>query len=112
MKILSVFSNGNEIAIRNNMLGQEIILYNGTEMYRKATFFGGTHVFEVREGSESVEYLIKIGYNSWGLSMNVWRNGEPIVKGLGATYERCRPERRQNIPPPASTNSSYHHDLV
>lgn len=112
MKVLSVFHNGNEITIRNNMLGQEIILYNGTEMCRKASLFGRTHCFEVQEGHEFVEYLIKIGYNAWGLSMNVWRNGEPIVKGLGATYERCRPERRHQMPPPADSNRSYHHDLV
>lgn len=47
------------------------------------------YVFEVCEGLELVEYLIKIGYNFWGFSMNVWCNGEFIVKGLGVIYECC-----------------------
>ena len=112
MKILSVFTNGNEIAIRNNLWGQEIILYNNTEVSRKSSLFGATHCFEVWEERELVEYVVKLGFNVHGVSMNVWRNGEFIVKGLGATYERCQPSYRHDLPPPAGSSPSYHRDLV
>lgn len=111
MKVLSIFSHGNEIAIRNNLLGQEIILYNGNELSRKFSVFGRTHAFDVHEEHEPVEYVIKLGYNAWGLSVNVWRNGEPLVKGLRATYEDCRP-KRQRLISPTGPRPSYHHDLV
>ena len=112
MKLLSVFSNGNEISIRYNFWAQEVIRYNGVEVSRKSSVFGATHWFEVQENRELIEYVIKLGINFGGTSMNVWRNGEAIVKGLGATYERCRPSHRHSLPPPAGSSPSYHRDLV
>ena len=110
MKILSVFSNGNEIAIHNNHLGRETIFYNGTQVSKKFSMLGTVHHFDVQEGHEWIEFVIKVGYNSWGaVSANVWRNGEPILMSLRATYESCRPQTATRV---STTGSSYHQDLV
>ena len=108
MKILSVFSNGNEITLRNTMWGQEKIFYNRREVSTKYSLLGAVHVFDVYEGTDLVEYVVKVGYNNLGVSANIWRDGEPILSGLCTTYESCRPER----PPTRSDPRSYHRDLV
>ena len=111
MRILSVFSHGNEIAIRNTILGKEKVFYNDREVSGKYSFFGATHTFEIQEGPDWVEYIVKVGYNNLGVSANVWRNGEMLVRGLA---KECA---SSSSPPKRTTNSSsntgsYHHDLV
>jgi hypothetical protein len=110
MRILSVFSHGNEIAIRNTIWGKEKVFYNDREVSGKYSFFGATHTFEVQEGPDLVEYVVKVGYNNLGVSANVWRNGEMLVRGLAK-------ECASTSPPKRTTNRSYdtagyHHDLV
>ncbi len=110
MKILSVFSNGNEIAIHNNLLGRDTIFYNGTQVSRKFSLLGAVHHFDVQEGQEWVNYVINVGYNTHGgISANVWRNGEPILITLRATYESCRPKTETRV---STSGSNYHRDLV
>lgn len=110
MKILSVFSNGNEIAIRNTIWGTEKIFYNHKEVSSKYSFFGAVHHFEVQEDRNWVTYVIKVGFNNLGVSANVWRDGQPLAKGLCASYESCRP--RQESSRSTSHGSTYHQDLV
>ncbi|MGH1433231.1 MAG: hypothetical protein ACRBG0_02110 [Lewinella sp.] len=110
MRILSVFSHGNEIAIRNTILGKEKVFYNDREVSGKYSFFGATHTFEIQEGPDWVEYIVKVGYNNLGVSANVWRNGEMLVRGLASSCASPIPPKRQTNRPQDTTN--YHHDLV
>ena len=110
MRILSVFSHGNEIAIRNTIWGKEKVFYNDRVVSGKYSFFGATHTFEVQEGPDWVTYIVKVGYNNLGVSANVWRNGELLVRGLATECTGSHsPERTSNR---ADSISGYHHDLV
>ena len=110
MRILSVFSHGNEIAIRNTILGKEKVFYNDREVSGKYSFFGATHTFEIQEDSDWVEYVVKVGYNNLGVSANVWRNGEMLVRGLASDCVSSQlPKRSSNQP---QNTTGYHHDLV
>lgn len=112
MKILSVFSQDNEISIRQNSWGKEKVYYNGQEVSGKYSFFGAVHSFEVQEGRDFVEYVIKIGFNGWGVGANVWRNGKPLSLGLRTSYDKCKPVKRWLPPSNSNSGSSYHNDLV
>lgn len=110
MRILSVFSQGNEIAIRNTIWGKEKVFYNDREVSGKYSFFGATHTFEVQEGPDWVAYTVKVGYNNLGVSANVWRNGELLVRGLAMGCTNSQPPKRTTNRPQNTTN--YHRDLV
>lgn len=115
MKILSVFSGGNEITIRNTIWGQEKIFYNHREVSSKYSFFGAVHTFEVYEGTDLVEYIVKIGFNNLGVSANIWRNGEVVLAGLNATYRDVAEHKRSSGARSHGYDrprSSYHQDLV
>ena len=92
MKILSVFSNHNEISLQVNWLGKKSVHYNGQLMDSKYTFFGGKLDFTVEEEGKEVTYTASFGYNNYGgYSGDVWRGYEPLV----LTSHTCsfRPKR-------------------
>ncbi|MEZ4984018.1 MAG: hypothetical protein R2795_03095 [Saprospiraceae bacterium] len=110
MKLLSVFYNGNEIAIHNDWWGVETITYNGVEVSRKFSCWGATQRFFIDEEDEKVEYVVKVGFGIWGITANIWRNQVPLLQGLRGKYPRAK-----NTGVSRSTthsNASYFHDLV
>jgi hypothetical protein len=88
MKVFSIFHDGNELAIHNNMLGVETIYFNGQEMSSKFSFWGETHLFAIN----NKKYLVEIGFGWWGVACNIWIDNQPIFIGL---HQRARRRLRQ-----------------
>lgn len=82
MKLFSVFYDGNEISIHNTIWGVESVLYNGQKMTSEFSWWGTHHFFTVREDGYEVDYEVKVGFNMYGISANIYRNGDVIMKGL------------------------------
>jgi hypothetical protein len=70
-----VVYKGHRIEIKPE--GTEIIRYDGKEVSRKNSFLGATHVFQVSEEGENVEYKVEIGSRGIvGVWCEVTRNGD------------------------------------
>jgi len=96
MKLFSVFHNGNEISLHNSIWGVESIRYNGRKMSSEFSFWGAFHQFMVHEGEEEVDYEVKVGFNCYGVSANIWRNGELIMEGLNSCSHKSRYSKHQS----------------
>lgn len=75
-----ITSGNNSIEVINNILGKEVVKYNGREVSSKRTMAGGTHVFKVTENEEEVQYEVELGLRWHGLNyfITVRRKGELI----------------------------------
>ncbi len=83
MRLVSVFYNGNEISVHNNMWnGVESVRYNGAEMVSKFSWLGATHTFTVEEEGQLVDYEVEIAFTLNGIQTNIWRNEEPLLIGI------------------------------
>jgi hypothetical protein len=81
MRYLTYFTSGhNRIDIRNSLLGEESIYYDGELVSRNTSLFGSTHEFNVREYDEDVMYRISIEYK-WPLHIgfDIYRNGKALL---------------------------------
>lgn len=81
MRYLTYFTPGhNRIDIRNSLLGEESIYYDGELVSRHTSLLGSTHEFSLREYDEDVFYRIKIEYR-WPLRIgfDIYRNGKALL---------------------------------
>ncbi len=54
--------NGNKIEIKlSHFSGMEKIYYNGEIVSQKRTFWGGIHLFKIKENGVDAQYEIKVG---------------------------------------------------
>jgi hypothetical protein len=67
---------GHKIEIKAD--GTEIIYYDGKEVSKKDSLFGATHVFQVSENGQKVDYKVEIGARWLSSTCEVTRNGEII----------------------------------
>jgi len=91
MKLFSVFHDGNEISIHNTIWGVESVQYNGQKMTSEFSWWGARHFFTVREDGRRVDYEVKVGFNMYGISANIYRDGAVIMKGLN----NCKSSNRR-----------------
>ena len=80
--IMTLMSNGHKIEVANSLTGTEVILYDGKEVSNKRSVTGSTHIFQVTENDENVQYEVAIGIKMGFFSSKVWceirRKGEII----------------------------------
>lgn len=74
----TIITNGHKIEIKG--WGKEKIYYDGNEVSSKWSTTGGTHIFEVNENNEQVQYEVSFGTRWHGFSywVEVRRNGKII----------------------------------
>lgn len=81
MRYLTYFTPGhNRIDIRNSLLGEESIYYDGELVSRNTSLFGSTHEFSVLEHNEETIYRINIEIK-WPLRIgfDIYRNGKALL---------------------------------
>ena len=88
MRFTSCFYNGNEISVHNSIWGVESVRYNGEKMTSIFSFGGATHEFSVYEEDILVTYRIEIALGLMGVGVSIWRNGETLLLGRGASCRR------------------------
>lgn len=81
MRYLTCYTPGDgRIDINNTWLGVEKVYYNGELVSSKPSFWGNTHIFEVREKGSMVQYTVRVQIK-WPFRMgfDIFRNGIPLV---------------------------------
>lgn len=81
MRYLTLFTpDRNRIDIRNSLLGEENIYYNGKMVSKNTSLFGSFHEFHVTEQDEEVHYTVNIGIK-WPIRVgfDIYRNGTPLL---------------------------------
>lgn len=81
MRYLTCFTpDRNRIDIKNSLLGEESIYYNGELVSRNTSLFGSLHEFSVLENKEEAVYRINIEIK-WPLRIgfDIYRNGTALL---------------------------------
>lgn len=80
---MTIYQGENKIELHNSIWGKETIYVNNEEVSSKFSFFGTTHVFEVEESNEWIEYELKTGLGMYGVVVDMYRDGYPVIESSG-----------------------------
>ena len=80
MRNLSVNIGTTNVVFDNSMwTGKEYVYVNGELVSKKFSWFGTDHNFQVVEDGETANYVLTTGYNGWGITGRLTRNGVMVV---------------------------------
>ncbi|KAA3640986.1 MAG: hypothetical protein DWQ02_01245 [Bacteroidetes bacterium] len=80
MKLMTIYQGDNKIELHNSILGKETVYVNNEEVSSKYSFWGTSHVFDVLEDSEWVEYELVTGLGMYGVTIDLYREGYAIIE--------------------------------
>lgn len=80
MKITSITLGETKIEFHNSFFGKERIIVNGVEVSSKKSMTGTEHNFTVTESGETAQYNLITGLNFNGVSVSLYRNGQPVIE--------------------------------
>jgi hypothetical protein len=98
MKIMGIYSDGVHIEFFNSMWsGKETIKVDGEVVSAKHSFWGTSHYFQViGPDGEPIDFELRTGMNNgFGVSVDIMRNGVPLLESGGYGNYRGRNDRRQ-----------------
>ena len=80
MKLMTIFQGENKIELHNSILGKETVYVNDREVSSKYSFWGTSHVFDVQEGNDLIEYELITGLGMYGVTVDLYREGYAVIE--------------------------------
>ncbi len=77
---MTIYQGDNKIELHNSILGKETVYVNNEEVSSKYSFWGTSHVFDVLEEEEWVEYELVTGLGMYGVTVDLYREGYAIIE--------------------------------
>lgn len=104
MKVISLYLDHLHLEFHNSVLGKETVYVNGQEVSSKVSVLGTTHHFSVYEDRQWVAYELISSASTWGIGVDIYRDGRPLLITGNARPSRPTPAA---APPPDPDEDLY-----